>query len=234
LKNKVLFNNPEMNLKPSKPTLSVLILMAVCTLLLLIRVYKTGTFLGLFLVWNLFLAITPIAFIFLAKKLHDNFGFQKLSMKTLIIGLMTTWLLFFPNSPYIITDLMHLSHLPKHLLWFDSVGIFITALTGLVVGLYSMYNFQLLSEKLFGNTTAWFLVFASTVLSGFGLYLGRFARFNSWDLFSNPIHLLRQSLIETSNPLAIQTTLVFSIVLIGLYLSFYNLISFKHEHIKNA
>jgi hypothetical protein len=41
-------------------------------------------------------------------------------------------------------------------------------------------------------------------------------------------------MVETSNPLAIQTTLVFSIVLIGLYLSFYNLISFKHENIKNA
>lgn len=223
-----------MNLRPSKPTISVLILMALCSFLLFIRVYKTGTFLGLFLVWNLFLAFTPLVFIFLAKKLHDNFGFKKLSLKIAIVGLMTSWLLFFPNSPYIITDLIHLGHLPKNLLWFDSVGIFITALTGLVVGLYSMYNFQSLSKKLFGNTIAWFLVISSAILSGFGLYLGRFARFNSWDLFSNPVHLIEQSLVETSNPLAIQTTLVFSIVLIGLYLSFYNLISLKHENIKNA
>lgn len=129
---------------------------------------------------------------------------------------------------------MHLSHLPKHFLWFDAVGIFITALTGLVVGLYSMYNFQILSKKLFGSVIAWFLVLGSAVLSGFGLYLGRFARFNSWDLFSNPAHLIQQSIIETSNPLALQTTLVFSIVLIGLYLSFYNLLSVKHENIKNA
>ncbi len=223
-----------MILKPSKSTISVLILMVLCTFLLSIRVYKTGTFLGLFLVWNLFLAITPIVFIFLAKKLHDNFGFEKLSVKIAIIGLMTTWLLFFPNSPYIITDLMHLSHLPKNLLWFDSVGIFITALTGLIVGLYSMYHFQILSKKLYGNVIAWFLVLGSIVLSGFGLYLGRFVRFNSWDLFSNPAQLIKQSVLETGNPLAIQTTLVFSIVLIGLYLSFYNLISFKHENIQNA
>lgn len=223
-----------MNLKPSRPTISVLILIVLCSFLLFIRVYKTGTFLGLFLVWNLFLAITPIFFIFLAKKLHDNFGFEKLSMKIVILGLMTTWLLFFPNSPYIITDLMHLSHLPKHLLWFDSVGIFITALTGLIVGLYSMYHFQILSKKIFGNAVSWFLVISSAILSGFGLYLGRFVRFNSWDLFSNPAHLIKQSVLETGNPLAIQTTLVFSIVLIGLYLSFYNLISFKHENIKNA
>ncbi len=234
LKYKVLFKISIMNLRPSKPTISVLIMIALCSLLLFIRVYKTGTSLGFFLVWNLFLAITPIFFIFLAKKLHDNFGFEKLSVKIVIIGLMTTWLLFFPNSPYIITDLMHLSHLPKHLLWFDSVGIFITALTGLVVGLYSMYHFQLLSKKLFGKAIAWFLVLGSAILSGFGLYLGRFARFNSWDLFSNPAQLIKQSIIETSNPLALQTTLVFSIVLIGLYLSFYNLISFKHENIKNA
>jgi uncharacterized membrane protein len=223
-----------MNLKPSKPTISVLILIALCSILLIIRVYKTGTFLGLFLVWNLFLAITPILFIFLAKKLHDHYGFQKLGIKMAILTLMTTWLLFFPNSPYIITDLMHLSHLPKHLLWFDAVGIFITALTGLIVGLYSMYHFQILSKKIFGNTVAWFLVICSAILSGFGLYLGRFVRFNSWDLFSNPTHLIKQSVLETANPLAIQTTLVFSIVLIGLYLSFYNLISFKHENIKNA
>jgi uncharacterized membrane protein len=234
LKNKVLFTSKRMNLKPSKPTISVLILLALCSLLLMIRIYKTGSNLGLFLAWNLFLAITPIVFIYLAKKLHDSFGFNTISKKVSIVGLMTLWLLFFPNSPYIITDLMHLSHLPKHLLWFDSVGIFLTALTGLVVGLYSMLNFQVLAKKIFGHLVSWFLVICSAFLSGFGLYLGRFARFNSWDLFTNPTYLVKQSLIETSNPLAIQTTMVFSIVLIGLYLSFYNLISFKHEDIENA
>jgi uncharacterized membrane protein len=67
------------------------------------------------------------------------------------------------------------------------------------------------------------------ILSGFGLYLGRFARFNSWDAFSKPFSLLKQSIEISQTPLAIQASAVFSIVLIGVYLSFYNLISTKNE-----
>lgn len=218
-----------MNLRPSKPTISVLILCFLCFLLLMIRVKITGSFIGLFLVWNLFLAITPLFFILLAKKTFELFDSKKSAVRILIYCFMSVWLLFFPNSPYIITDLMHLGHLPKNLLWFDSVGIFVTALTGLIVGLYSIFIFQTLLQKLLGNFKAWFLVILSMILSGFGLYLGRFARFNSWDVFSNPFLLIKQSLEISQTPLAMQTTAVFSIVLIGVYLSFYNLISVKNE-----
>lgn len=220
--------------KPSKPTISVLILVALCAILFFIRIYVTGTFLGIFLVWNLFLAITPMFFILLAKKYYEFFGKGLLVNKITIYALMLVWLLFFPNSPYIITDFIHLGQLPKHLLWFDSLGIFVTALTGLSVGFYSMYNFQMLAKELMGNFTSWVILILSLILSGFGLYLGRFVRFNSWDAFSHPFWLIKKSLIETTNPLAFQTTVVFSIVLIGLYLSFYNIVSFKHESVKNV
>ena len=223
-----------MNLKPSRPTVSVLILIALSSFLLLLRIQKTSSPLGFSLGWNLFLAVTPLFFILLAKKIYSNVAFKTLKSKISIFSLMLTWLLFFPNSPYIITDLIHLNRLPKHLLWFDSISIFLTALTGLVVGLYSLFNFQVLSSNIFGKITAWFLVIGSLILSGFGLYLGRFARFNSWDLFVKPFDLIKKSMAAATTPLAFQTTIIFSVVLIGLYLSFYNLISFKHASAKNA
>jgi len=229
LNHKVLFKNKIMNFSLSKPTVSVLILCFLCFILLIIRIKITGLFIGFFLVWNLFLAITPLFFILLAKKTFELFDSKKTIVRFLIYSFMTVWLLFFPNSPYIITDLMHLGHLPKNLLWFDSVGIFVTALTGLSVGLYSIFIFQTLLQKLVGNFKAWIFVILSMILSGFGLYLGRFARFNSWDAFSKPFSLLKQSIEISQTPLAIQASAVFSIVLIGVYLSFYNLISTKNE-----
>ena len=70
--------------------------------------------------------------------------------------------------------------------------------------------------------------------SGFGLYLGRVIRFNSWDLFTDPIFLFRKSFQELQNPLAIQTTMVFSLVVMVLYISLNLLIPPSYERTKNV
>jgi uncharacterized membrane protein len=217
-----------MNLSLSKPTKSILILCVLCLILIGIRIYFDTDLKWLFLVWNLFLAFTPLIFILLARKIYRSsyiFKFKKMA----VLSLMMTWLLFFPNSPYIITDLIHLSHLPKNLIWFDATGIFVTALTALVMGFYSMSIFQQLAKSIFNTLISWVLIFSSLILSGFGIYLGRFLRLNSWDLFSNPVGLMDTILQIVGNKLAFQTTSVFSIVLIGLYLSYYNMLNLKNE-----
>jgi uncharacterized membrane protein len=218
----------------SKPTVSLIILCTLCFLLLIIRMYLTGIFLGFFLIWNFFLAILPLIFILIAKKNNQINGTKTVVSKGITWTFVSLWLLFLPNAPYIITDLIHLGHLPKHLLWFDSLAIFVVALTALFVGLYSVYILQMLIRQFFNKVFVWLFVMGSLVLSSFGLYLGRFVRFNSWDLFTHPSSLIKQSFFELYNPLAIQTTVVFSIVLIGLYLSFYNFIKPQYESIKNA
>lgn len=204
----------------SSQTISVLMLIALCLIMWVFRIKLTGETKGFFLAWNLFLAFLPLGFILLARKIHRIFGFADFAAKFSIYFFMLLWLLFFPNSPYIITDLIHLGHLPKELLWFDSLGIYLTATTGLVVGLYSVDIFRVLSKKLFGKITSIILTLGSLFLSAIGVYLGRYIKLNSWDLFTNPFELLKVVSGQLFEPLAIKMTVVFGLMLVGVYFSF--------------
>lgn len=206
----------------SRSTLSLLLITLLSIALLVIRAVFAQYLMGIFLVWNLFLAWLPLIFILLARRLlNSKHRFKQFG----ILSCVCLWLLFFPNSPYIVTDLMHLNHLGGHLLWFDSIGLFVVAFAGLTVGIYSLFVAHQVVSAYTPFKVAWFFIGFSTFLAGFGLYLGRFVRFNSWDLFTNPVFLLKRSVLELQNPLAIQMTLVFTLVLFILYLSFWVLFS---------
>lgn len=210
-----------MNLNISKATKSLIILSGLCIALFGIRLIHTGAYFGLGLVWNLFLAWIPLFFALIARRVQE-----RILPKCLAMG---TWLLFFPNAPYIITDLVHLDHLPAHLWWYDSMGIFVVAFTGLLLGIYSVSIIHQLWRKDFGSFFAWHFVIASMALCGFGIYLGRFLRLNSWDIITHPLWLARQCIAALSQPLAMQTTLLFGAVLSAVYLAFYYINQDNHE-----
>jgi uncharacterized membrane protein len=218
----------------SRATLSLLLLTVLSCILLIIRAIQTQYVQGIFLLWNLFLAWIPLFFALVARRLSSSALPITKSTHILIYATLALWLLFFPNSPYIITDLMHLGEFETHILWFDAVGFFVAALAGLTTGLYSLYVAHQVLNRLTTSMIAWGIVSVSVVLSGFGLYLGRFVRFNSWDLFTNPIYLFRKSLHELQNPLAMQTTLVFTLVVMVLYISMIILIPTRYASAKNA
>ncbi len=225
-----------MLLQTDKPVRSLFMLSLTCLALCLIRYRLTGQLAGYFLAWNLCLAWIPLLLALSARwLLQFRTGLTSRKAGTMIVFILPgIWLLFLPNAPYIITDLIHLHHLEKHMLWFDSLAIFLVALTGLGAGLYSVYILHSLFNSLLSKAGAWGMMLFSLVLSGFGLYLGRFVRFNSWDLFTNPGNLFRTALTEIRNPLAQQMTFVFAIVLISLYLSIYYLIPRADEAPENA
>lgn len=202
-----------MKFEISKATKSLIILSILSVALFGIRLIHTGADFGLGLVWNLFLAWIPLFFALLARRLSDSTFYKYLAM--------ATWLLFFPNAPYIITDLVHLDHLPTHLWWYDSMGIFVVAFTGLLLGIYSVSIMHQLWLKDFGSFFAWHAVVVSMTLCGFGIYLGRFLRLNSWDIIVHPFRLARYCLSALGNPLAMQTTLLFGAVLTAIYVAFY-------------
>lgn len=217
----------------SRATLSLVVLSALCCLLFIIRAVQTEQLRGLFLLWNLFLAWMPLFFALIARRLSASINVSK-SKQALILVNLGLWLLFFPNAPYLITDLIHLSEYEGYILWFDVVRFFIAALTGLCTGLYSLQVTHQVINQFVSNALAWLAIATSIVLSGFGLYLGRFVRFNSWDLFTNPFYLFRKSFQELQNPLAIQTTLVFTLVVAVLYVSMLILIPNRDANLKNA
>lgn len=166
-----------------------------CLVLSIIRVFASATPTFLFLNWNLFLAFIPWALsslLIIYPKLQEK--------KLAVITLLGTWLLFFPNAPYILTDLFHLKHVVSMPMWFDLLLILSFAWVGLLFGFMSLWDIEkilkryLVKSRLKGLLRYRFSVpiFSSVLLfiGSFGIYLGRYLRWNSWDIIAEPFALI--------------------------------------------
>ena len=173
-------------------------------LLVLLRMKITQTGHYFFLVWNLFLAGIP----FLITKAYE---LSRQWHNSAFIRFLTflTWLLFLPNSPYIITDLVHLHNRHEGLIWFDLFLVFVFAINGLILGLLSLLDMAALITERYGKSAAAYSIFKVCLLSGFGIYLGRFLRFNSWDVVTKPKVLLVEIMQSLQEPKVWVVTLAF-------------------------
>ncbi|MFC7358317.1 DUF1361 domain-containing protein [Jejudonia soesokkakensis] len=153
--------------------------------LLMIRLKLTHSFFLLFLVWNLFLAFIPFAITFYLKNTTKLSG-GKLGFWFFI------WLLFLPNAPYIVTDLIHLQLSEGLLILLDILVIGLFALSGLYCYFMTVRDMKELVSKFLSERIVTFLFIITPFLCGFGIYLGRVLRFNSWDLLNNPVLLLSE------------------------------------------
>lgn len=140
----------------------------------------------LFLPWNLVLAIVPLLISYAMLLYYQH---KKKSL-VFLFSLGVLWLVFFPNAPYIITDFIHLAPRTGVPVWFDTLLILAFASTGLLSGYYSLFIMQLVVRDTRDRFIGWVFVFVSLVLASFGIYLGRFLRWNSWDLFLDPVSLI--------------------------------------------
>jgi uncharacterized membrane protein len=201
-------------------TKSLIYLSLLCVCLEMVRLYSSENIRYIFLIWNLFLAWVPF---FLTKLAEQTATKSKIGT----ILLLCVWLLFFPNSPYIITDLLHLNGYKQDILWFDTLLIFLYAATGLLISLNSLHAAQQIFNTYFGKTITWFILFATTLLSGFGIYLGRYCRLNSWDLFTQPLSLSKRIFHQFENPLTFKITFLYGLVLFCGYLIFYDFYTSK-------
>jgi uncharacterized membrane protein len=133
------------------------------------------------------------------------------------------WLLFIPNSPYIITDLIHIGEIRKVPVLFDSFLIFATAIVGLFLGMYSMYDMERIIKIKFKRNINIIMITVFSFVIGFGVYLGRFLRFNSWDIFANPVSIFNGVIEIFSNKVetieALLYTVLFSVFIFIFYLS---------------
>ena len=133
------------------------------------------------------------------------------------------WLLFLPNAPYLISDLVHLQPRSDAPLWFDVVLLFSFAGAGVLLGLASLSNVHDAVTARFGTIAGWSLVLTSAPLTGLGIYLGRFLRWNSWDVWTNPRPLLADLITRLSDPLShpktLNVTLVYGLVFVASYVA---------------
>ncbi len=154
------------------------------TAMVAIRIIVYGNIRYLSILWNLFLAWIPFAI---------GFYFKELPIKNKVQQLIVffSWLIFFPNALYLVTDLIHLNQgsvvVP---VWFDAALLFSAAFVGLLMAFVSLaraenYLLYHYSRKIVRNILIPLLIFVSS----FGVYLGRFERWNSWDIITNPFAL---------------------------------------------
>ena len=160
----------------------------------------------LFLCWNLFLAVLPLLFARVAvRSVASGKGRWWVMLWSLL------WLLFFPNAPYIITDFVHLGSRNAISLWFDAVMIGGFAWAGLILGFQSLALMQWLISKKYGGRIGWSLVVGVIVAASYGTYLGRFQRWNSWDLAVQPVALLADIFSSIAHPATIAQGLALTV-----------------------
>lgn len=137
-----------------------------------------------FYLWNLFLAILPLL---LSRQLYKQ---KKLNLKALII--LACWLLVLPNAPYIITDIFHFFERPPVPKWFDLLLVTSAAWNGLMLGIVSLMQVEQFLAIHFSSWKVNAYISGILLLTAYGIYIGRFLRFNSWDVLTNSSSLARQ------------------------------------------
>jgi uncharacterized membrane protein len=165
---------------------SIILLFILSFILVMLRIIIFGKYSLIYLLWNIFLAFLP----FMISSIMFNFANEK-KLKTIIFFIFgIVWLLLIPNSPYIITDLIHIGEIRKVPLLFDSFLIFGSASLGLLLGMHSMYDMERIIKMKFKKNVNILMITIFAFIIGFGVFLGRFLRFNSWDVFASPVSIL--------------------------------------------
>jgi uncharacterized membrane protein len=175
-------------LRPTRMLPPLLFATMVCGAMLAARYLYTGQsrFTGLF--GNLLLAWIPMILTLIIGSLHS----AEVRRPRWLWFCGVCWFLFFPNAHYIVTDLVHLKKygmdgVPK---WFDLIVIMAHACAGLFLGCLSLYLTEVLVRARYGRRIGWIFAVGMLALGSFGIYLGRFARLNSWDVVTRPGKLL--------------------------------------------
>ena len=146
---------------------------------------------ALAVIWNIFLATIPLAIYYLLVKISQkDINFTK---KATVRLLFLVWLLFLPNSAYIITEIRHLSGLYDNINVYNRevVGVwsivffFLYALVGYGLFVYSVQRMvKLLKDSFF--VCSWLVLPVIMFTCSLGVLVGLVGRWNSWELFLQP------------------------------------------------
>lgn len=182
-----------------------------------------------FLLLNLFLAWIPLLLSFLIFTIHKSSVkpvFKAIFM--LLFGVV--WFLFYPNAPYLLTDVIHIQtddyvilknhvfvYASNFLPWLELAQFVLTIFTGIIIGFLSLF----MIHKIFfdkNKIMSWVFVIFVSLTSGFGIYVGRFLRLNSWEILN------MFSTIKGSESFKImEFSFVFGIIWFLIYLSLYEI-----------
>ncbi len=167
----------------------------------------------LFLIWNLFLAWLPLLLVLAIEEGRRRQWLCGWRLATAFCA----WVLLLPNAPYILTDFVHLKHsAPRHW-WTDLTLILWFSLAGLLLGFAALRRMQHVLAEPLGQRRAFVITLALIPLIAFGIYIGRFERWNSWDVVVQPIALIND-MPNWFHRSSIKFTLLFSLLLGAVHL----------------
>ena len=197
---------------------------AVCIGLVAARVAYSDSGRHTGLIWNLFLAWIPFILAYFAHAI----SWQRVWLYLVIPFVAFLWLIFFPNAPYMLTDLQDLARTATDApLWYDVIIVVWCSWTAMLLGVVSLYLMQDIVQRRFGRFIGWVFVFVISATSSFGIYIGRFVRLNSWDILQDPAETAMDILglvIDPSRRLA-AFTFLYTFFFLFVYLLLY---SFGH------
>ncbi len=172
-----------------------------------------------FLVWNLFLGLVPFWLAKYFQILSQQNSWPRFFKKILLVLTAFLWLIFLPNAPYLVTDLIYLQYSSQFSFVLDLAMLGSFAMLGFLLGILSLELMKHEIGRIFGEKVKFPLMVAVSLLSGFAIYLGRFVRWNSWDIMTHPLGLIYnifQLLITPlQHPEMIATTLCFAAAMIA-------------------
>jgi len=166
---------------------SIVTLTILAVTLNILRVIIWGKFSFIYILWNIFLAFMPFI---ISSLLASYLKVEKFNKIIFVIGIIL-WLLFIPNAPYIVTDFIHLGEIRAVPLLFDTFLLFSSATVGLILGFNSFFHIEQIIKLKYSPKVTSIIMGLVILLISFGMYLGRFLRFNSWDVFINHTSLIK-------------------------------------------
>lgn len=203
------------------PTAAALVFASIVSIVLyLIGAAFNHGFHYYYLIWNLFLAWLPLLFVHLLLKMLRRQAWS--SWSALIMSFL--WLIFLPNSFYMVSDFIHLYDVMNANIMFNVAMLASFAFSGMLLGYLSvrMVHRQLL-ERGHGRNLSWGVVTFVLLVSAYAIYLGRVIRLNSWDFFTNfgaVLYSISDQVIHPGEyPSIIGITISFFIFLMLVYLS---------------
>jgi uncharacterized membrane protein len=214
-------------IKKHRNLIAIFLLLAAASIISLllasVRINRSDTTNYKFLFVNLGLAWIPFLFAGLAYGLAN---IRKRILYVLVFVAVLVWLIFFPNAPYILTDFEHLSYTSDGIpVWYDVILLVWSAFTGLMLGVVSLYLIQEIIRRILGSPISWGFVIVVSIAESFGVYIGRFMRWNSWDIWHHPIALVLDIFDQLRHPLANKDTYIFTAIFSALFLFIYTTIT---------
>ena len=183
------------------------------------------------MIWNYFLAVIPVYMALFSRY------YSKLEKRVPTVAFSLLWLLFFPNAFYMLTDFKYLSKISFYL-WdiFEKIGgnltpwilllnLVVSVTAGVIAGIISLEIIHKILKENFGNKISWVIVVFLMILTSFGVYIGRFARLNSWDIIN--LEKLFDDIMSVMTPFAPVFILIFTLMTMTLYCGYYFFVSSK-------